>query len=92
VIIPENTLPYYPAALGIDGLFGRAIFRGGLAGSEKNFERYFDNLAREVGALRCPIAERRAEAMHGDVAAARAPQDLGHSHVGQWLGSLAART
>ena len=53
-------------------------------------ERHLDNLAREVRALGRPISERRAEAMHGDVAAPHAPQHLRHRHVGQRLAGLAA--
>jgi hypothetical protein len=33
-------------------------------------KRHFYNFTREVGALGCPIAEGRTEAMHGNVAAA----------------------
>jgi hypothetical protein len=36
-------------------------------------EGHLDNFAREVGALGCPIAEGRTEAVDGDVAATHAP-------------------
>jgi hypothetical protein len=43
-------------------------------------QRHLRDLAREIRALGRPIAEGRAEAMHGDIVAAHPLEELEHRH------------
>src|SRR5207302_875813 len=53
-------------------------------------ERHFADLAGIGRAFRRPIAERGAEAMHGEIVAAHAPEKLQHRHVAERRALLAS--
>lgn len=51
--------------------------------TERMSEARFDNLAREVRLLSCPITERRAKTVYGAAIIAETAQQLQHRHVGE---------